>query len=253
VIPIRDVNPTSRVAVLTIGLIVVNVVVFLFQVQKPDDLSLEGQQAFICEFGLVPEHVTEDPAIPAGGNATCLSLNQEQPRFLGLFSSQFLHGDWLHLVGNMLFLWVFGNNIEDRLGRLRFLPFYLVVGVIAGMVQVLSNPSSDVPVIGASGAVSGILGAYLVLYPRKRVWTVVLPLVFLPFRLPAWIWLLFYLVLQVVFLGNSAISGEGEDGVAYLAHIGGFVAGAALILPFAVARPEPVPRVPPPPTTPGNW
>jgi membrane associated rhomboid family serine protease len=242
-IPVRDENPTRRFAILTLGLIAVNVAVFLFQIQKPDDASLTGQLAFACEYGLVPEHLIGDPA-PAPPD-TCVGLNQEHGRFLGLFSSQFLHGGWFHLVGNMLFLWVFGNNIEDHLGRLRFLPFYLTVGVAAGVAQALSAPSSEIPVIGASGAISGILGAYLVLYPRKRVWTIVLPFFFVPFRLPAWLWLGIYLVLQFAFLGAAATADiEGEGGVAYLAHIGGFVAGAALIKLFAVGREPPGPRLP---------
>ena len=140
----------------------------------------------------------------------------------------------------MLFLWVFGNNIEDRLGRIRFLPFYLLCGALAGIAQSAADADSPVPLIGASGAISGILGAYLVLYPRVGVWTVVLPLFFLPFRLPAWLWLAIYLVLQAVFLGDSAGGGD----VAYLAHIGGFVAGAALIKPFLIGRDDPPPRSP---------
>ena len=237
-IPFRDENPTSRLAILTLGLIALNTAIFLFQAQKPDDGTLAGQLAFACEFGLVPQALIEDPGMVAGD--TCVGLNQEHGRFLGLFSSQFLHGGWLHLAGNMLFLWVFGNNIEDRLGRLRFLPFYLTVGLAAGLAQALSDPSSEVPVIGASGAISGILGAYLVLYPKKRVWTIVLPFFFLPFKLPAWIWLAIYLVMQFLFLGAEATAeGADGDGVAYLAHIGGFIAGAVLIRLFTVGRPPP--------------
>jgi len=242
-IPFRDENPTSRLAVLTLGLIVVNTAIFLFQLQKPDDASLAGQLAFVCEYGLVPQHLIEDPT--QAPLDSCLGLNQEHNRFLGLFSSQFLHGGWLHLLGNMLFLWVFGNNIEDRLGRLRFLPFYLTVGLAAGLAQALSAPSSQIPVIGASGAISGILGAYLVLYPRKRIWTIVLPFFFLPFKLPAWVWLAFYLVLQFAFLGAAATADTGDEGgVAYLAHIGGFIAGIVLIKPFALGREPPGPRLP---------
>ena len=146
----------------------------------------------------------------------------------------------LHLVFNMLFLWVFGNNIEDRLGRLRFLPFYLLCGALAGLAQARRTPDSPIPLIGASGAISGVLGAYLVLYPRVRIWTVVLPLFFLPFKLPAWLWLGIYFALQFVYLGDAATSGGG--GVAYMAHIGGFVAGAVLIRPFlagGASRPPP--------------
>jgi membrane associated rhomboid family serine protease len=170
----------------------------------------------------------------------CQALNAERSSYLTLVTSQFLHGDWLHLIFNMLFLWVFGNNIEDRLGRIRFLPFYLLCGAIAGVAQSAADGDSPVPLIGASGAISGVLGAYLVLYPRIRVWSIVLPLFFLPFRLPAWVWLAIYLVLQIIYLGDSAGGGD----VAYLAHIGGFVAGAALIKPFLIGRNDPPPRTP---------
>jgi membrane associated rhomboid family serine protease len=236
-IPIRDVNPTRRTPVLTIGLIVVCTLVFLFQSAKPDDGTLESEQAFVCEYGLVADNLFADGDRPAD---TCQELNAERSSYLTLFTSQFLHGDWLHLIFNMLFLWVFGNNIEDRLGRIRFLPFFLLCGALAGIAQSAIDPDSPVPLIGASGAISGVLGAYLVLYPRVGVWTVVLPLFFLPFRLPAWVWLAIYLVLQVIYLGDSAGGGD----VAYLAHIGGFAAGAALIKPFLIGRAEPPPPSP---------
>ena len=241
-IPLKDVNPTRRPAVLTIALIVVCVLVFAYQQTKADDLSLDSRQGFICEYGLIADNVAHGPGSePVDG---CDHLNEEHPRLLALLTSLFLHADWLHLGFNMLFLWVFGNNIEERLGRIRFLPFFLVCGVVASLAQVLVDPDSQIPLIGASGAISGILGAYLVLYPKVRVWTVVLPLFFLPFKLPAWIWLLIYLALQLLYLGDDATAGGG--GVAYMAHIGGFIAGAALIRPFLVGRgadPPPSPAV----------
>jgi membrane associated rhomboid family serine protease len=236
VIPLGDVNPTRRLPVLTIGLIVACTLVFVYQIAKPADGTLGSEQAFICEYGLVADNL-----FPEGPPADlCQALNAERSSYLTLFTSQFLHADWLHLIVNMLFLWVFGNNIEDRLGRIRFIPFYLVCGALAGVAQSAADPDSPVPLIGASGAISGILGAYLVLYPRVGVWTVVLPLFFLPFTLPAWLWLLIYLALQFLFLGDSAGGGD----VAYLAHIGGFVAGAALITPFLVGRDPPPPPSP---------
>jgi membrane associated rhomboid family serine protease len=239
VIPFKDVNPTRRPAVLTIFLIVASTAVFAYQSARPDDLSFEGRQAFICEFGLIAEHLLGGAGPTTDG---CLLLNQEQQRLTGLFSSQFLHADLLHLSFNMLFLWVFGNNIEERLGRVRFLPFYLLCGAVAGLAQAAVDPDSVIPLIGASGAVSGILGAYLVLYPRVRIWTVVFPLVFLPFKLPAWLWLGIYFALQFVYLGDATTS--GGDGVAYMAHIGGFVAGAALIRVFLTGRDGPPPPSP---------
>jgi membrane associated rhomboid family serine protease len=235
-IPLKDVNPTRRPAVLTIGLIVACVVVFAFQMTKPDDNSLGSRQGFICEYGLVPDHMLGGEAPAADG---CDALNRRHERLQGLVTSLFLHADLLHLGFNMLFLWVFGNNVEERLGRIRFLPFFFVCGILAGLAQALTDPGSLVPLIGASGAISGILGAYLVLYPRVRVWTVVFPLVFLPFKLPAWLWLAIYFALQLLYLGDSATSGGG--GVAYMAHIGGFAAGALLIRPFLVGRDEPPP------------
>jgi membrane associated rhomboid family serine protease len=237
VIPLRDDNPTRRPPVLTIGLIFACTLVFLFQIAKPSDGSLDSEQAFVCEYGLVADNVFDEGEPPADA---CQRLNADHNSLLTLFTSQFLHGDWLHLIFNMLFLWVFGNNIEDRLGRIRFLPFYLICGALAGLAQSAADPDSPVPLIGASGAISGVLGAYLVLYPRVGVWSVVLPFFFLPFRIPAWLWLAVYLALQLLYLGDSA----GGGGVAYLAHIGGFVAGAALIKPFTIGRGEPPPPSP---------
>jgi len=237
VIPFRDDNPTRRPAVLTIGVIVACTLVFLFQTAKPDDGTLDSEQAFVCEYGLVADNLFDDGDPPLD---VCQQLNAEESSYLTLFTSQFLHGDWLHLIFNMLFLWVFGNNIEDRLGRIRFLPFYLICGALAGLAQSAADPDSPVPLIGASGAISAVLGAYLVLYPRVGVWSVVVPLVFLPFKIPAWLWLVIYLALQIVYLGDSAGGGD----VAYLAHIGGFAAGAALIKPFLIGRDEPPPRSP---------
>lgn len=239
-IPLTDVNPTRRAPVLTIGLIALCTIVFLFQLTRPDDASLDSRQALICEYGLVADHLTGGDDPDAG---LCQRLNQRHDRVIGLVTSQFLHADWLHLIFNMLFLWVFGNNIEDRLGRLRFLPFYLLCGLLAGAAQALGDPDGTVPVIGASGAISGILGAYLVLYPKVRVWSVVLPFFFLPFKVPAWLWLGIYFVLQFAYLGESSTAGGG--GVAYLAHIGGFAAGALLARPFATGREEPPPSRPP--------
>ncbi|HTI34978.1 MAG TPA: rhomboid family intramembrane serine protease [Miltoncostaea sp.] len=240
-IPLKDVNPTRRPAVLTVLIIVVCTLVFAYQQTKPDDLSLGSRQGFSCEYGLIADNLTHGSGRPVDG---CDELNQRHERALALLTSLFLHADWLHLGFNMLFLWVFGNNIEERLGRIRYLPFYLLCGVVASLAQVLADPGSDIPLIGASGAISGILGAYLVLYPRVRVWTVVLPLFFLPFKLPAWLWLGFYLVLQLLYLGGDATAGGG--GVAYMAHIGGYVAGALLSRPFLVGRgadPPPSPAV----------
>jgi membrane associated rhomboid family serine protease len=240
VIPLKDFNPTRRFAVLTLGLIVLNVLVFLFQLSKPADGTLQSEQAFVCEYSLVPDHLLTgpDPAADARAgidpDAACQSLNQEHSRWLGLITSLFLHGGWMHLLGNMLFLWVFGNNIEDALGMLRFIPFYLICGVVASVAQALSDPGSTVPLIGASGAISGVLGAYLVLHPRSLVLTLILPIFLFP--IPAWVTLGLYFVLQFASLGDTGTGG----GVAYWAHIGGFIAGVVLIKLFMVGRPPPL-------------
>lgn len=241
-IPIYDDAPTRRLPILTIGIIVACVAVFLYQQTLPDDGSPRSSQAFACEWGMVPAHTLEgaDPALDVEGvrdpeQLTCQGLNQRHDRWLGPLTSQFLHGDWMHLLGNMLFLWVFGNNIEDRLGRLRFLPFYLVCGVLAAMAQAFTEASSGLPMIGASGAISGIIGAYLVLHPRVGIWTLVAMVI--PVKIPAWLWGVVYFGLQFVALGDTGTPQGG--GVAYWAHIGGFVAGLLLIRPFAVGRRPP--------------
>lgn len=149
----------------------------------------------------------------------------------------FLHGSWLHLLGNMLFLWIFGNNIEDRLGRVRFLLFYLVCGYAAAYAFALANPDSTDPLIGASGAIAGVLGAYLMLYPRVRVWVLVPFLFFLPLRLPAWSVLALWFVLQAFYSAGYAVAQAGT--VAYLAHVVGFVVGALLVVPLRANTPPP--------------
>lgn len=234
--PLRDDNPTHRFPVLTVALIVLNVLVFGYQSTKPNPTQfatvaeLEASQTgLVCEFAVVPDRVLDGdtPADP------CVDINRKQGRYTGLVTHQFVHADWLHLLGNMLFLWVFGNNIEDRLGRLRFLPFYLLCGVFAALGQALTDPASAIPLIGASGAISGVLGAYILAFPRARVLALV---TVIPVRLPAWIVLGAYIAFQFVYVSDQAQ--EGAGGVAYWAHIVGFVAGMALLFPFQAGRPR---------------
>jgi membrane associated rhomboid family serine protease len=150
-----------------------------------------------------------------------------------VFTSMFLHGSWMHLIGNMWFLWVFGDNIEDSMGRVRFAIFYLISGVAAALLQVLFNPASGIPMVGASGAISGVMGAYLILYPRVRVFAlVVLGFFFTSIALPAWTMLLYWAAVQLV-SGLFGLLAEERGGVAVWAHIGGFVAGVVLIKLFA--------------------
>jgi len=218
-IPLRDANPTRQTPLVTLGLVIACFVVFaaeLALLASGGDAALEG---LINRWGLIPADLTA-----AWGRGAFLSTET-----LTLFTSQFLHGGWLHLLGNLLYLWIFGNNIEDRFGRVRFLAFYLVGGAVAGLAQVAIGPTSTVPTIGASGAIAATLGAYLVLFPRARVTSLVFLVFFYQLiDVPAVIVLLFWFVLQLIdglaALGVTDVGG----GVAFFAHIGGFAFGAAV-------------------------
>jgi membrane associated rhomboid family serine protease len=184
----------------------------------------------ICELGLIPGELTLSlPAgtrFPMGDGLVCITDPGPQP--LHLITSMFLHGSWMHLLGNMWFLWLFGNNVEDSMGRLRFVLFYLICGLAAALGQVLTSPNSAVPMVGASGAISGVMGGYLVLYPRVRVFTLVtLGFFFTSVALPAWVMLGYWFLIQFV-SGLVSFGGE-KGGVAFWAHIGGFVAGLVLV------------------------
>lgn len=210
-IPISDINPTSRFPLVTVLLIAVNSAVFLYQTA----IGAGGAEALIREYALVPSRLftggAGGAAVPAGAT---------------LITSQFLHGGLLHVGGNMLYLWIFGNNVEDAMSRARFLLFYVICGIAAALSHAFMHASSPVPMIGASGAVSGVLGAYLLLFPRAQVRTlIVFGLYVRTVPIPAMIVLLFWFVLQFV---NVSIA-RGDGGVAWLAHIGGFVAGMGLI------------------------
>jgi len=214
-IPINDDNPTERPAILTVALIAACVLVYLWQMSLGE---YEGQR-LVYALGMIP-------AVLLDGQRLHPDLVLVDP-WVTLFSSMFLHGGLLHLGGNMLYLWIFGNNVEDALGRVRFILFYLACGVAAALLQAVVDPQSPIPMIGASGAISGVLGAYLLLYPRANV-LVLIPLGwFTQLRpLPAVFVLGFYFVLQLI----SAVLDTGEGGgVAWFAHIGGFVAGMVLL------------------------
>jgi membrane associated rhomboid family serine protease len=231
VIPLRDANPTRRTPWLTIGLIVANVLVF-FLWQPITGTPREQARFFFCH-GAIAQELTDLQPIPqvdqaCGGKSVLASL----------FTSMFMHGGFLHIAGNMLYLWVFGNNIEDRMGRVPFILFYLLAGTVAAYSEVLSNPDSQIPLIGASGAIAGTLGAYLVMFPRARVVTLVPLFFFLQLaELPAVIVLGFWFVLQA-FQGVGALGGD-VGGVAWFAHIGGFVFGALVALLFYRSREQP--------------
>ena len=217
--PLKDDNPSRTTPVVTVGLIILNALVFIYQFSLehggPD--GARAGQAFIEEFGLVPCRLT----------GACRAAADLASPIFTIFSSMFMHGGLFHIGGNMLYLWIFGNNVEDTLGHARYLIFYLACGVAAAMAQVVVGSSSPVPMVGASGAVSGVLGAYLLLFPHAHVTTVIIFGFFWRVaRIPAVFVLGFWIVLQVLSgLGSFGASG----GVAFFAHIGGFLAGIALL------------------------
>ena len=218
-IPLADSNPTRRLPIVTWLLIAANIVIFMYE------LSLSERQldGLIASFGVIPNKL-----LPALGqpNAAPLAVWQS------LFTSQFLHAGWAHIIGNMLFLWVFGDNIEDVMGRFLYLIFYLVSGVAAGIAQAVIQGPSNIPAIGASGAIAGVLGAYLVLYPLARISTLI-PFFFIATtaQVPAVVMIGWWFV-QQFFYGIATLSDAASGGVAFWAHIGGFVAGVIFILPF---------------------
>ena len=223
-IPLKDDIPTRRTPVITIALIAINVIVYFAFEQGLLGLGDVGNERVI-DFGAIPSEIT-DP----GSHAT----PGDQPSFvITIFTSMFLHGSLLHLGGNMLFLWIFGNNIEDSMGRLRFVAFYLLGGLAALGLQVATDPNSMVPTIGASGAIAAVLGAYARLYPRARVVTLVfIVIIFTVVTLPALLVLGLWFLLQLLPAFSEPITGAG-GGVAYFAHIGGFLFGALTIKLFA--------------------
>jgi membrane associated rhomboid family serine protease len=229
VFPYRDENETFRTPVVTFALIAANVAAWLL-VQGAG--FGEALAASVCNLGLIPAELTLQARMGdgfrMGEDIVCLVDPGRAPEHV--FTSMFLHGSWAHILGNMWFLWLFGNNVEDSMGRGRFVAFYLLCGVGAALAQVITDPASIVPMVGASGAISGVMGAYVVLYPRVRVFTlVVLGFFVTSLALPAWVMLGYWMVLQLV----GGLGATGEGGVAFWAHIGGFVAGVALIKAFA--------------------
>jgi len=218
-IPLKDDVPSQTVPVLTVGFIAANILLFLWQ------LSV-GLQESVLRAGVVPlEIVTLSDVGPPN----------LVPPPLTVLSSMWLHGGWLHLAGNMLFLWIFGNNVEDSFGKVRFVIFYLLAGTVAALAQVFVNPRSEIPMIGASGAVAGVIGAYALLYPRARVLTAVPIFIFIRLMyLPAWLFIGIWFLFQI-------LSAPYGGGVAYFAHIGGFVVGLILAKPLEI-RHEPYVR-----------
>ena len=204
--PIGDDNSTRRtLPVVTYGLIALNVIFFF--------VEMNGGEPFIRQWSVVPRNLTQNPT----------------EYFVTVFTAMFMHGGWMHLLGNMLYLWIFGDNVEDRMGSAKFLVFYLICGIVATLAQLAVNPNSNIPNLGASGAIAGVLGAYLVMFPRGQVRVLMgRGIVNMPALAVIGLWILLQFVNGIGAITNSAETG----GVAYMAHIGGFVAGLALAYLF---------------------
>lgn len=219
-IPLRDDLPTRTTPVVTVGLIVVNVIVFMYEASLGP--AAEG---FIFSFGAIPANLVHGLK---GGAPSILAASS-------VLTSMFLHGGFMHLAGNMLYLWIFGNNIEDVMGHARFIFFYLICGVLAAYAHAFTDPNSHIPMVGASGAISGVLGAYLVLFPHAKVLTLVpigffIQIIHVPAVLVLGIWFLVQFFSGII--GFSGFAGGQGGGIAWFAHIGGFLAGILLIYPF---------------------
>ncbi len=230
--PYRDENETQRPAYVTLAIIGLNVLVWLWVQEAGAALALARS---VCDLGLIPGELTgllpPGTRFPLGEGLVCVTEPGRQVSHV--FTSMFLHGSWMHLIGNMWFLWIFGDNVEDSMGHLRFVVFYLVGGVAAALLQVVVSPASGIPMVGASGAISGVMGGYLVLYPRVRVFALVpIGFIFTSIALPAWTMILYWAALQFV-SGLSGLLAAERGGVAFWAHIGGFAAGVVLIKLFA--------------------
>ena len=230
--PYKDENPTERPAVITVAIIIANVLAFLLV----QGAGAQGPLArSVCDLGLIPGELLR--TVPPGSGVELapgmVCMVHAVPKYWTVITSMFMHGGWFHLIGNMLFLWVFGNNIEDAMGHAKFVIFYLLCGVAAAATQTFISPHSVVPMIGASGAISGVLGAYLLLYPRVRVHTlIILPIYITTVALPAWVMLGYWALIQLL-SGLGSLSEIDKGGVAFFAHVGGFIAGLVLVRLFA--------------------
>jgi len=217
--PLWDDLPTKKFPLITVAIIVLNTIVYLYEASLGEKFT-----QFIYAMGLIPFEITHH-----------IDLLPTSPSiiYLTIFTSMFMHGSIIHLLGNMLFLWIFGNNVEEYLGRVNFIIFYLVCGLSAAFTQIFFNPNSTMPMVGASGAIAGVLGAYLLLYPRARVTTVIIFGFFIRLiKIPAVVVLSFWIIYQFLYGISSLAVKTGEGGVAWFAHIGGFIGGIILIKLF---------------------
>jgi len=238
--PLRDDNPHFLTPAVTLAIITLNALAWVFVQGLGSQMPLATS---VCELGLVPGEllgrVAAGASVPLGNDLRCVV--DPDPSWITVFTHMFLHGGWMHLVGNMWFLWVFGNNVEDSMGHARFALFYLLCGLAAAALQVTSRPDSIVPMVGASGAIGGVMGAYVVLYPRVRVhMLVILGFYVTTIAVPAVFMLGYWFLLQLI--GGAVALRHDGGGVAFWAHVGGFAAGALLVLLFR--NPELVARHP---------
>ena len=238
-IPLRDDNPSYSFPFVTIILIAINAFVFLFMLA----LNIREHTEAVFSFGMIPVeliHGIKIDEVPLKEIGTIYP--KHVPTFATIFTSMFMHGGFMHILGNMWFLWLFGDNVEDRMGKIKFIIFYLLTGVIAALAHALVASHSVIPTVGASGAISGVIGAYIVLFPRAQIQTLVFFFFITVIRIPAMIFLGFWFIGQV-YSGFMSLGYQGA-GVAFFAHIGGFVAGVILVKLFAKRQLVQVPRRP---------
>jgi membrane associated rhomboid family serine protease len=242
-IPIRDSVRSRSFPYVNVAIIVANIVVFMYQVYLSDQFvvtetrTTNELEIFIRHWANVPACMLDSFGWDQVEALNSICRSQPEPRYT-LFTSTFMHGGWLHLAGNMLFLWIFGDNVEDTMGHVRYGVFYVIAGVVAGLAHSAVDAGSLTPSLGASGAIAGVMAAYLVLYPRAHV-TAIIGFLFIPIPIPAFILIGLWFVMEL-FSGVSSLGPDtASGGIAYFAHIGGFVAGAALVHLFVLGRPRP--------------
>ena len=220
--PLKDDIPTEKPPIITIALIILNGLIFFYQISLGQEFEY-----FIIKLGAIPYEITHQSE---------LTPEAAFPVNMTLLTAMFLHGGWFHIIGNMLYLWIFGNNIEDKLGHFKFIIFYLLSGIIASLVYILTNPNSTIPMVGASGAIAGVLGAYLLKFPKARVLTLIFIGWFIRIvKIPAFYVLGFWFIIQLI-NGLPALGQDVSGGVAWFAHIGGFLAGMGLFKVFSLVR-----------------